>query len=145
MQMIPDPDVVRIRESYQTKRECDRIRILESGFGNFYANPRFASDPYRTVRISSSGSDWAIFSCVCKGTRHLDHPWGTGNAMPVAGLMPSRSGRLPNPLAYHVTIHVYHYHLAVSSPESSQPGRSSISARLGGLGGHLRMVTRCRG
>ncbi len=72
--MIPDPDVVRIRESYQTKRECVRIRILESRFGNFYADPRFASDPYRTVRIPSSGSDWAIFSCVCKGTRHLDHP-----------------------------------------------------------------------
>ncbi len=51
--MIPDPDVVRIRESYQTKRKCDQIRILESGFGNFYADPRFASDPYRTVRIPS--------------------------------------------------------------------------------------------
>ncbi len=74
MQMIPDPDVVRIRESYQTKGECLRIRILESGFGNFYADPRFASDPYRTVRIPSSGSDWATFSCVCKGIRHLDHP-----------------------------------------------------------------------
>ncbi len=72
--MIPDPDVVRIRESYQTKCECIRIRILESGFGNFYADPRFASDPYHTVWIPSSGSDRAIFSCVCKGTRHLDHP-----------------------------------------------------------------------
>jgi hypothetical protein len=39
--MIPDPDVVRIRESYQTKGECLRIRILESGFGIFYADPRF--------------------------------------------------------------------------------------------------------
>ncbi len=74
MQMIPDPDVVLIRESYQTRCECIRIRILESGFGNFYAEPRFASDLYRTVRIPSSGFDWAIFSCVCKGTRHLDHP-----------------------------------------------------------------------
>ena len=61
MQMIPDPDGVRIRESYQTKGECLRIRILESGFGNFYADPRFALDPYRTVRIPSSGSDRAIF------------------------------------------------------------------------------------
>jgi len=42
MQMIPDPDVVRIRESYQTKCECIWIRILESGFRNFYADPRFA-------------------------------------------------------------------------------------------------------
>ena len=74
MQMIPDPDVVRICESYQTKGECLRIRILESGFGNFYADPRFASDPYRTVRIPSSGSNRATFSCVCKGIRHLDHP-----------------------------------------------------------------------
>ena len=73
-QMIPDPDEVRFRESYQTKGECLRIRILESGFGNFYADPRFASDPYHTVRIPSSGSDWARTSHVCKGTRHLDHP-----------------------------------------------------------------------
>ena len=49
--MIPDPDVVRIRESYQTKCECIWIRILESGFRNFYADPRFASDPYHTVQI----------------------------------------------------------------------------------------------
>ena len=71
--MIPDPDEVRIRESYQTKGECLRIRILESGFGIFYADPRFASDPYSMVRIHSSGSNWAPFSCVCKGNRHLDH------------------------------------------------------------------------
>ena len=62
--MIPDPDVVRIRESYQTKGECLRIRILESGFGIFYANPRFASDPYRTVQIHSSGSNWALLMCL---------------------------------------------------------------------------------
>ncbi len=36
MQTIPDPDEVRIRESYQTKGECLRIRILESGFGIFF-------------------------------------------------------------------------------------------------------------
>ncbi len=29
MQMIPDPDVVRIRESYQTECECIWIRIQE--------------------------------------------------------------------------------------------------------------------
>ncbi len=34
--MISDPDVVRIRESYQTECECIWIRILESGFRNFY-------------------------------------------------------------------------------------------------------------
>ena len=65
--MIPDPDVVRIRESYETKCECIWIRILESGFRNFYADPRFASDPYRTVRTPSPGSDWARTSHVCKG------------------------------------------------------------------------------
>ncbi len=67
MQMIPDPDVVRIRESYQIECECIWIRILESGFRNFYADPRFASDPYHTLRIPSSGSDWARTSLVCKG------------------------------------------------------------------------------
>ncbi len=81
-QMIPDPDVVWIRESYQNKCECIWIRILESGFRNFYADPRFTSDPYHTVRIPSSGSDWARTSHVCKGIWHLDHPRGTGNAMP---------------------------------------------------------------
>jgi hypothetical protein len=49
MQMIPDPDVVRIRESYQTKCECNWIRILESGFRSFYADPRFALDPIGLV------------------------------------------------------------------------------------------------
>ncbi len=67
MQMIPDPDVVRIHESYQTKCECIWIRILESGFRNFYADPRFASDPYCTVQTPSSGSYWARTSLVCKG------------------------------------------------------------------------------
>ena len=37
---IPDPDEVRIRESYQTKGECLRIRILESGFGIFLCGPQ---------------------------------------------------------------------------------------------------------
>jgi hypothetical protein len=60
-------DVVRIRESYQTECECIWIRILESGFRNYYADPRFASDPYHTVRTPSSGSDWARTSLVCKG------------------------------------------------------------------------------
>ena len=63
--MIPDPDVVRIRESYQTKGECLRIRITESGFGIFfYADPRFALDPYRTVWIYSSGSNRALLMCL---------------------------------------------------------------------------------
>ena len=62
---IPDPDEVRIRESYQTKGECLRIRILESGFEIFfYADPRFASDPYGTVRIHSSGSNRALLMCL---------------------------------------------------------------------------------
>ncbi len=65
--MIPDPNVVQIRESYQTECECIWIRILESGFRNFYADPSFASGPYHTVRTPSSGSDWARTSLVCKG------------------------------------------------------------------------------
>ena len=51
-QMIPDPDEVRIRESYQTKGECLRIRILESGFRTFLCGPqirigsvRYGTDP----------------------------------------------------------------------------------------------------
>ncbi len=67
MQLIPDPDVVRIRESYLTECECIWIRILESGFRNSYADPRFASGPYHTVRTPSSGSDWARTSLVCRG------------------------------------------------------------------------------
>ena len=52
MQMIPDPDEVRIRELYQTKGKCLRIRILESGFGTFLCGPqirigsvRYGTDP----------------------------------------------------------------------------------------------------
>jgi hypothetical protein len=62
--MILDPDAVRIRESYQTQCECIWIRILESGFRNFYADPSFALDLYHAVRIPSSGSNWARTSHV---------------------------------------------------------------------------------
>ena len=44
--MIPDPDKVRIRESYQTKGECLRIWILEflnPDSGLFF--PDFGPDP----------------------------------------------------------------------------------------------------
>ena len=64
MQMIPDPDVVRIRESYQTKGECLRIRILESGFGIFLCGPQIRIGPVRTVRIHSSGSNRALLMCL---------------------------------------------------------------------------------
>jgi hypothetical protein len=42
--------VVRIRELYQTKGECLRIRILESGFGIFLCGPQIpiGSVPYGT-------------------------------------------------------------------------------------------------
>ncbi len=134
--MIPDPDVVRIHESYQIECKCIWIRILESGFRNFYADPRFASDPYHTVWTPSSGSDWARTSLVC--TRHLDHPWEAGNAMPCSRTMPSRSGK-----SQTCKYHVYHYHLTVNSPEPTRHERASISVRLAGLGFPLRM-TRCR-
>ncbi len=50
MQMIPDPDVVRIRESYQIECECIWIRILESRFRNFLCGPQICigSVPYGT-------------------------------------------------------------------------------------------------
>jgi hypothetical protein len=48
--MIPDPYVVRIRESYQIESKCIWIRILESGFRNFLCGPqiRIGSVPYGT-------------------------------------------------------------------------------------------------
>ncbi len=116
MQMIPDPDVVRIREWYQIECECIWIRILESGFRNFYADPRFASDPYHTVRTIRYGPpppdliglELLLFLRV---TRHLDHPWEAGNAMPCSRTMPSRSGK-----SQTRKYHVYHYHLTVNLP-----------------------------
>ncbi len=83
--MLPDPDVVRIRESYQAKCECIWIRFR------------------------NSGSDWARTSLVCKGTRHLDHPWEAGNAMPCSRTMPSKSGK-----SQTRKYHVHHYHLTVN-------------------------------
>ena len=83
--MIPDPDEVRIRESYQTKGECLRIWIFESGFGTFFMRTP-DSHLIRTVRYGSTPPvPIRPFSCVCKGNRHLDHIYGTGYAMPVAG------------------------------------------------------------
>ena len=140
MQMIPDPDVVRIRESYQTKCECNWIRILEPGFRNFYADPRFASDPYHTVRIPSSGSDWARTSHVCKGTRHLDHPWGAGNAMPCSRTNAIQVRQVPNLLAHHA----YHYHIAVNLPWIPPAWKGIHFSPARGFGVYLRM-TRCRG
>ena len=100
-----------------------------------HADPRFASDPYHTVRIPSSGSDWARTSHACKGTRHLDHPWGAGNAMPCSRTNAIQVRQIPNLLAHHAYhFHVYHYHLAVNSPESPRHERASISVRLGDLG-----------
>ena len=73
MQLSPDPDVVRIRESYQTECECIWIRILKSGFKNFYADPRFASDPYHTVRTPSPDLIGLELLMYVRVTRHLDH------------------------------------------------------------------------
>ncbi len=49
-----------------------------------------------TVWIPSSGSDWARTSLVCKGTRHLDHPWGAGNAMPCSRTNAIQVRQVPN-------------------------------------------------
>ncbi len=43
--MIPDPDVVRIRESYQTKCECIWIWILESPDSHQIRTIRYGSPP----------------------------------------------------------------------------------------------------
>jgi hypothetical protein len=97
MQMIPDPDVVRIRESYQAKRKCNWLRILESGFRNFYADPRFAS--IRTMRYGSPPPDPIGLGLlmICKGTRHLDHQQGTGNALPCSRTNAIQVRQAPNP------------------------------------------------
>ncbi len=88
----------------------------------------------RTIRYGSpsSGSDWARTSHVCKGTRHLDHPWGAGNAMPCSRTNAIRVWQVPNLLAHHA--YHYHYHIAVIFPETSRHERASISVRVGGLG-----------
>ncbi len=74
--MIPDPDHVWIRESYQIECECIWMRILESGFRNFYADPRFALDPYHTVRYGPPPPDLIGLELLLyvRVTRHLVHP-----------------------------------------------------------------------
>ncbi len=52
--------------------------------------------------------------------------------------MPTGPAGPPNPLAcYQLTMLAYHYHCG-SPPEPSLSGRSSMSAWLGGLGGHCQ-------
>ena len=140
MQMIPDPDVVRIRESYQIECECIWIRILESGFRNFYADPRFASGPYRTIRTPFSGSDWARTSLVCKG-----YPASRSSVRnrECYALQPDHAIQVrqtPNPQTSCLPLPSCSKH----SPEPTRHGRASIPVRLAGLGFPLRM-TRCRG
>jgi hypothetical protein len=138
MQLIPVPDVVWIRESYQTEWECIWIRILESGFRNFYADARFASGPYHTVWTPSSGSDWAITSLVCKGYSTSKASVRTRECY---ALKPdhtiqfrSRNPKLTDTMFYHLT---------VNPPELTRNGRLFISAQSVSLGLFLRM-TRCR-
>jgi hypothetical protein len=73
MQLIPDPDVVRIRESYQTECECIWIRILESGFRNFMRTPD--SHRIRTVRYGPPPPDLIGLELLLyvRVTRHLRH------------------------------------------------------------------------
>ena len=138
MLIIPDPDVVRIRESYETKCECIWIRILESGFRNFYADPRFASDPYRTVLTPSSGSDWARTSHVCKGYPASRSSVRTRECYALQPDHAIQVRQIPNPRTPCLPLPSYG-----KSPELTQNGRLLISARSVSLGLFLRM-TRCR-
>ena len=72
--MIPDPDVVRIRESYQIKCECIWIWILESGFRIFMRTPD--SQLIRTVPYGPPPPDLIGLEPLLyvRVTRHLDHP-----------------------------------------------------------------------
>ncbi len=74
MQLIPDPDVVRIHESYQTECECIWIWILESGFRNFYADPKLASGSNHTERTPPPdliGLELLLYVGVTWHLRHL--------------------------------------------------------------------------
>ncbi len=73
MQMIPYPDMVWIRESYQKQCECIRIQIPESGFQEFLCWPqiRIGSVPYGTVPLLRIQVGCKHF--LCKGTYHLGH------------------------------------------------------------------------
>ena len=137
--MIPDPDLVRIRESYQTECECLWIRILESGFRNFYADPKFASGLYHMVRTPSSGSDCARTSHVCKGYPGSRSSVRTRECYALQPDHAIQVRQIPN---LRNTM-FYHYHLTVKSPELTWIGGLLISARSVSLGLFLRM-TRCR-
>jgi hypothetical protein len=67
--MIPDPDVVRIRKSYQIKCECIWIWILESGL----RTPD--SHRVRTIRYGPPPPDLIGLEPLLyvRVTRHLDH------------------------------------------------------------------------
>jgi hypothetical protein len=117
--MIPDPDMVRIRESYQIECECIWIRILESRFRNFYVDPRFA------VRTPSSGSDWARSSHVCKG--YPASRSSVRNRVCYA-LQPDHAiqvRQVPNPQTPCLPLPSY----GKPSPEPARHGRASISVR----------------
>ena len=55
----PDPRIVP-----KLKANASGSGFLNPDSGLFYADPRFASDLYSTVRIHSSGSNWALLMCL---------------------------------------------------------------------------------
>ena len=99
--MIPDPDVVRNRESYQTKCECIRIRILESRIREFLCGPqiRIESVPYGTDPLLRIRSGYLLMCLEGNPAsrspmRHRQcYACGRTNAIQVR--------QAPNPLAYH--------------------------------------------
>ncbi len=103
----------------------------------------------RTIRYGSTPPDLIGLELLmfCKGIRHLDHPRGTGNAMPCSRTNAIQVRQVPNPPSLPCLPGLPCLPLPSCGkpfPESSRPGRASISVRVGGLGVHLRM-TRCRG
>ncbi len=71
--------------------------FLNPDSGNFMRTPD--SHWVRTVRYGPPPPDLIGLEPLLyvRVTRHLDHPWGAGNAMPCSRTMPSRSGKIPNP------------------------------------------------
>ena len=72
--MIPDPDVVRIRESTKLNANASGSGFLNPDSGIFMRTPdshRIRTVLYGFPPPDPIGLDLLMF---CKGTRHLDHP-----------------------------------------------------------------------
>jgi hypothetical protein len=97
MQMHLDPDSwIRIQEFFMRTPDSHQVRTV-----------RYGPPPPDMIGLEPL--------LYVRGTRHLDHPWEAGNAMPCSRTMPSRSSK-----SQTRKYHVYHYHLTVNPPWTYQ-------------------------